>query len=122
MVLSGRARVVDSFNSEGDGLSRAIVPQSEAFRIPRRDADVVQQLIGLLRIVLQMGVGQFGIILRRPFDGAVLPRRGQAVVHQVIDLLTVHGVGHRQAEAPILEQPGQTRVLRRVVGSEASVE
>jgi len=111
-LVGGRRHIVFQHEGHRAGL---VQEQAVTFAVALGVSFRVQHLVGLGRIVLDVGVGQLLIVLRRSVGRTVLPRRRQVIVDERDDFLAIDGVRHRLATVGVPEELAQLGILDRLV-------
>ena len=113
------------FDDEGNR-RRAILVQADAVRILFGVAGFVQQLVCRIRVVLDPGIRRLLVVLRQQLQRAVLARREQPVVDQLVDLVAVDrrrdGLAHLEVIEELVQQlvlGAEVELHRDVAGADA---
>ena len=78
--------------------------QAEVLAVAARQADLVEQSVGVREIVLRPGVAQLGLVERAARQHRVGAGLRQAEIHDLVDLAPVDGERKRAAEARVAQQ------------------
>src|SRR5690606_5128595 len=118
---------LDRVASERGALDReaqgaaAVLPEAEAFGIAGGVSCLIEQLVGALGIIFDIGVAALGVVLWRLFERAVLSRGRGAIEGEFVDLLAVDRQREGDTHIAILEELAQPRVFGGVVGLEGDM-
>ena len=120
-VFIGRSLLCGAFNDEADGFAAAIGVDAETVAVLVGVAGVIQQLVGAVGIVFDVGVSLLGIGLGRLFERAVLSRCVKPFESQFVERISVHGERHGNAHVAVLEKLAQAGLLYGLIGCQANV-